>query len=124
MEVESGAGRLGGRSGSGSPLCSRPGDAACLRLCCKPDMSSGAAAWLRSSAGVLQWESWARDLVSDHESGERLSVRGSPAVSRISGAILADQAKALDWRIRQAEFICKVSRENTVEVSENQAGFY
>ena len=27
-------------------------------------------------AGVLQWESWARDLVSDHESGERLSVRG------------------------------------------------
>jgi mRNA interferase MazF len=37
----------------------------------------------------------------------------TPAGSRISGAILADQLKTLDWRVRQAEFICKLPRETT-----------
>ena len=81
-------------------------------------MSKRVAARL-AVAGVLQWKSWARDFVSDHESGERLSVRGGdPAGSRISGVILADQVKSLDWRIRQAEFICKLPRETTVDVLE------
>jgi mRNA interferase MazF len=30
--------------------------------------------------------------------------------------ILSDQVKSLDWRIRKAEFICKLSRETTDEV--------
>ena len=42
----------------------------------------------------------------------------TPAGSRISGVILADQVKSLDWRVRQAEFICKLPRETTVEVLE------
>lgn len=42
----------------------------------------------------------------------------TPARSRVSGVILADQVKNLDWRVRQAEFICKLPRETTVEVLE------
>jgi mRNA interferase MazF len=32
--------------------------------------------------------------------------------SKLGGVILSDQVKSLDWRIRKAEFICKLSREN------------
>jgi hypothetical protein len=32
------------------------------------------------------------------------------------GNDLADQVKNLDWRVRQAEFSCKLPRETTVEV--------
>jgi mRNA interferase MazF len=39
-----------------------------------------------------------------------------PAGSQIRGVILADQVKSLDWRVRQAEFICKLPRQTTVEV--------
>ena len=42
----------------------------------------------------------------------------TPAGSRVSGVILADQVRSLDWRVRQAEFICKLPREITVEVLE------
>ncbi len=42
----------------------------------------------------------------------------TPPGSRINGVILADQVKSLDWRIRQAEFICKLPRETTVDVLE------
>jgi mRNA interferase MazF len=42
----------------------------------------------------------------------------TPAGSRVSGVILADQVKSHDWRVRQAEFICKLPREITVEVLE------
>ena len=42
----------------------------------------------------------------------------TPAGSRVSGVILADQIKSLDWRVRQAEFICKLPRAITVEVLE------
>jgi mRNA interferase MazF len=27
---------------------------------------------------------------------------------KISGAILSDQVKSLDWKVRQAEFVCKL----------------
>jgi mRNA interferase MazF len=36
--------------------------------------------------------------------------------SKLGGVILADQVKSLDWRIRKAEFICKLSGETTDEV--------
>ena len=42
----------------------------------------------------------------------------TPAGSRVGGVILADQVKSLDWRVRQAEFICKLPREATAEVLE------
>lgn len=32
------------------------------------------------------------------------------------GVMLADQVKSLDWRIRKAEFICKLPRATTSEV--------
>ena len=40
----------------------------------------------------------------------------APAGSRLNGVILADQVKSLDWRVRKAEFICKLPRETTSEV--------
>ncbi len=38
-----------------------------------------------------------------------------PAGLSISGAILADQAKSLDWRARDAEFICNLPRRTVTE---------
>ncbi|PWH12837.1 MAG: endoribonuclease MazF [Anaerolineae bacterium] len=35
---------------------------------------------------------------------------------KISGAILSDQVKSLDWRARQAEFICKLPESSLDEV--------
>ena len=39
-----------------------------------------------------------------------------PPGSKLSGVVLADQVKSLDWRFRKAEFICKLPRETTSEV--------
>lgn len=38
-----------------------------------------------------------------------------PSNLPISGAILSDQAKSLDWRARQAELICKLPKTTTTE---------
>jgi len=37
---------------------------------------------------------------------------------KVSGAVLADQIKSLDWRARQAEFICKAPEAIVAEVRE------
>ena len=39
-----------------------------------------------------------------------------PPGLKLDGVILADQVKNLDWRVRKAEFICKLPREVTGEV--------
>lgn len=39
-----------------------------------------------------------------------------PAGLSITGAILADQVKSLDWRARGAEFICSLPRGTVAEV--------
>ena len=39
-----------------------------------------------------------------------------PSGSKLAGVILADQVKNLDWRVRKAEFICKLPRKTTDEV--------
>ena len=39
-----------------------------------------------------------------------------PDNPEISGAILSDQLKSLDWKIRQAEFICKLPASALAEV--------
>ena len=39
-----------------------------------------------------------------------------PSESTLGGVVLADQVKSLDWRVRKAEFICKLPRETTSEV--------
>lgn len=39
-----------------------------------------------------------------------------PTGSKLDGVLLADQVKSLDWRVRKAEFICKLSRETISEV--------
>ena len=41
-----------------------------------------------------------------------------PAGSKVSGAILSDQVKSLDWRERHAELICRLPKETIVEVIE------
>jgi mRNA interferase MazF len=41
-----------------------------------------------------------------------------PVGSNFAGVVLADQAKSLDWRVRKAEFICKLPRQTTNEVLE------
>jgi len=40
-----------------------------------------------------------------------------PSGLKLSGVILADQVKSLDWRIRRAEFICKLPQETVGEVT-------
>ena len=95
------------------------GDAIWVTFTPQRDMSKRAAARLWCCRRRLQWESGSRDPVSDHKSGERLSVRGGdPRRSRINGVILADQVKSLYWRVRQAEFICKLPRQTIAEVLE------
>ena len=39
-----------------------------------------------------------------------------PEGLEIGGAILSDQVKSLDWKARQAKFICKLPSENFNEV--------
>jgi len=35
---------------------------------------------------------------------------------KVSGVVLSDQVKCLDWRVRKAEFICKLPQEEIIEV--------
>ncbi len=39
-----------------------------------------------------------------------------PAGLKVSGAVLSDQVKNLDWRARRAEMICKLPKRTIVEV--------
>ncbi|HEY3131905.1 MAG TPA: endoribonuclease MazF [Acidobacteriota bacterium] len=39
-----------------------------------------------------------------------------PVGLRITGAVLADQVKSLDWRARRAKFMCKLPEFTTIEV--------
>lgn len=41
-----------------------------------------------------------------------------PSGSKLAGVVLADQVKNLDWRVRKAEFICRLPQETTNEVLE------
>ncbi len=41
-----------------------------------------------------------------------------PPGSAITGAVLSDQVKCLDWRERRAELICHLQNETVVEVIE------
>lgn len=44
-----------------------------------------------------------------------------PAGLKISGAVLADQIKSLDWKVRQAEFICQIPSPTLDEVVQKLA---
>ena len=44
-----------------------------------------------------------------------------PPGSKLDGVVLADQVKNLDWRVRKAEFICKLPRETISEVLDKLA---
>jgi mRNA interferase MazF len=39
-----------------------------------------------------------------------------PQGLKVSGAVLADQVKSLDWRARKAELLCRLPRATVVEV--------
>ncbi len=39
-----------------------------------------------------------------------------PSGLKVGGVVLSDQVKSLDWRMRRAEFICKVPRQTVSEV--------
>lgn len=41
-----------------------------------------------------------------------------PSGLKVGGVVLSDQVKSLDWRMRRAEFICKLPRETVSEVIE------
>jgi len=41
---------------------------------------------------------------------------GIPSGLEVSGVVLSDQVKSLDWRARKAAFICKLPRTATAEV--------
>jgi len=39
-----------------------------------------------------------------------------PSGLKVGGVVLSDQVKSLDWRMRRAEFICRVPRQTVSEV--------
>lgn len=41
-----------------------------------------------------------------------------PSGLAVSGVVLSDQVKSLDWRARKAEFACRLSQPITAEVLE------
>lgn len=41
---------------------------------------------------------------------------GIPVGLEVSGVVLSDQVKSLDWRVRKAEFVCKLPSTATMEV--------
>jgi mRNA interferase MazF len=41
-----------------------------------------------------------------------------PPGSKVSGVVLSDQVKSLDWRARKAELLCRVPYRATLEVLE------
>lgn len=44
-----------------------------------------------------------------------------PAGLEVSGVVLSDQVKSLDWRAREARFICRLPPRATTEVLEKLA---
>ena len=53
--------------------------------------------------------------ITNQEKGYPFEVK-IPDGLAVSGVVLADHVKNLDWRIRQAAFICKMPRGITAEV--------
>jgi mRNA interferase MazF len=53
--------------------------------------------------------------ITNQEKGYPFEVK-IPDDLKVSGVILADHVKNLDWRIRQTAFICKMPRPKTAEV--------
>ncbi|MBW8050178.1 MAG: endoribonuclease MazF [Cytophagales bacterium] len=41
-----------------------------------------------------------------------------PPKLKIKGTVLADQVKSLDWKVRKAEYICKIPDDILIEVLE------
>ncbi len=39
-----------------------------------------------------------------------------PSGLKVMGVVLSDQVKSLDWRVRKAEFVCRLPRATTREV--------
>ncbi len=39
-----------------------------------------------------------------------------PEGNEVTGAILSDQVKSLDWRVRKAEFFCRIPESATSEI--------
>ncbi len=58
--------------------------------------------------------------ITSQEKGYPYEVR-LPDDLKLSGVILADQVKSLDWRVRKAAFICKVPKTTTTEVIQKLA---
>lgn len=53
--------------------------------------------------------------ITHHAKGYPFEV-GIPPETEVTGVVLSDQVKSLDWRVRQAEFICQVPRAVIDEV--------
>ena len=58
--------------------------------------------------------------ITNQSKGYPFEVLIPPGLS-ITGAILADQVKNLDWRARSAELICSLPRKTVVEVLQKLA---
>jgi mRNA interferase MazF len=53
--------------------------------------------------------------ITHQRKGYPFEVRIPPRL-RVTGVVLADQIKSLDWRVRQAEFICALPAATMTEV--------
>ena len=55
--------------------------------------------------------------ITSRVKGYPFEVRLPPGLT-VSGAVLSDQVKSLDWRARRARFICRLPTRATLEVLE------
>ena len=53
--------------------------------------------------------------ITSHVKGYPFEVK-IPDGLEVGGAVLSDQVKSLDWKVRQAEFICKIPTSTLDEV--------
>lgn len=101
-----------------SPHCPRRGDIVWLRFSPQAGHEQGG----RRPALVLSPESYNRKVglalfcpITTQVKGYPFEV-AVPAGLEVSGAVLADQLKSLDWRARDTRFICQVPPETLQEV--------
>src|SRR5436309_2045051 len=74
--------------------------------------TGGSSAGIGAFASRLQRACQPGHTLPDYGSGKRLSLRSSGSKSlRVSGVVLADQVKSLDWRARKVTRICAVPAE-------------
>lgn len=91
--------------------------AACLRFCLSRTDTVGRRPAVVVSPGSYNGKVGLAILcpITNQVKGYPFEVRIPPGLN-VSGVVLSDQAKSLNWRMRKAEFICKLPQAVTLDV--------